>query len=72
LLAEYRGRASLEPRLLGHNEYLVLPENRELVASHPREWNVPRGRILGRMILDKWPLGWIAVREHIFSAKPSR
>jgi hypothetical protein len=72
LLPEHRGSASLEHRRLGRDDYLVLPESRELVGEHPGEWIVPRHRILGRTIMNRWPLGWIAVRSHIFEAKPRR
>lgn len=71
LLDSMRAAADLPSRRLGPAEYFVLPEDRNLVSAHTAEWVVPRERISGRMLLEKWPLGWMVVQEHIFRSKPA-
>jgi hypothetical protein len=70
---EYRSSTSLPLKTLGPSEYLILPENRQLIAGMKDEWVVPRERILGRQILNRWPLGWWGLNPAVFlQAQPQR
>ena len=62
----YRSDASLPVTTLGPAEYLVLPENRQLVAQMKDELVVPRERILGRLPRNRWPLGWWGLNPAVF------
>jgi len=66
LVPEYRSNASLPSKTLGPAEYFILPENRTLIAELKQELVVKRDRILGREMLNKWPLGWWAFRPTVF------
>ncbi len=58
LAAGFRSNVTLPISHLGPSEYLVLPENRHLLESQKSGWVVDRSRILGRIVLKMWPLGW--------------
>jgi len=58
--------ASLAARLLAPSQYLVLPEDRALIPSSPAEWAVDRDQIIGRLITNRWPLGWLLYRPTVF------
>jgi signal peptidase I len=62
--------ASIPPRPLGPSEYFVLPDNRELIESYPEEWIVPRDRITGRVVRNRWPMGWLLYRPSAFYKPP--
>jgi hypothetical protein len=71
IAAEYRSDASLPATTLGPAEYLVLPENRRLITQMQDELVVPRGRILGRLPHNRWPLGWWGLNPAAFlEARP--
>ena len=68
---EYRSGASLPMITLGPAEYLILPENRQLIDGMRDEWVVPRDRILGRLPRNRWPLGWWGLNPAVFlEARP--
>jgi hypothetical protein len=68
---EYRSDVSLPMITLGPAEYLVLPENRRLVAGMKEDLTVPRDRILGRLPHNRWPLGWWSLNPAVFlEARP--
>jgi len=69
LLPEYQAPLTCGPSVLGASDYLVLPEDRRMVATMPCTLTVPRDRILGRAIVRKWPVGWFWFRSTAF-AKP--
>jgi signal peptidase I len=70
---EYRSSTSLPLKTLGPSEYLILPENRQLMAGMKDELTVPRDRILGRQIISRWPLGWWGLNPAVFlQAQPER
>lgn len=54
----YQSAASVPETRLAPSDYLVFPEDRRLVDSHHGEFVVARGRIRGRVMINKWPLGW--------------
>jgi len=64
--AEHQSADSLPMRTLGPSEYLVLPENRQLIARIQDELVVPRDRILGRLPHNRWPLGWWSMNPATF------
>jgi len=58
-------------KTLGPSEYLILPENRQLIAGMKDELIVPGARILGRQIINRWPLGWWSLNPAVFlEARP--
>jgi hypothetical protein len=63
----YAKLGAFRSRQLGPEEYLVLPDNRNLVSSHPNEWYVSRGRIYARMPVVRWPLGGMLFRPTVFA-----
>jgi signal peptidase I len=66
LAAEFQSNTSLPLRHLGGQEYLIMPEDRQLLKSQQGDWVVPGDSIIGRVILVKWPLGWFIFRRNIF------
>jgi len=64
--SENSSPASLPARRLGSAEYLVLPDDRTLVEAHIEEWLVPRERITGRVVTNRWPIGWLLFRPEAF------
>lgn len=58
--------ASFPRTELGPSEYLILPEDRTLLDVYPEEWVVPRGRIAGRVVRNRWPIGWLIYRPAAF------
>ncbi len=69
---EYRSNASVPRQNLGPSQYLVLPEDRRLIAQMPDELVVDRTRIAGRQILSRWPLGWWGLNPTVFlQARPA-
>lgn len=68
LTPEQHADFSLAAVTLGPSEFLVLPENRNLIRSLEGELKVNRDQILGREVLAKWPLGWFSFRPGIFLA----
>jgi hypothetical protein len=63
---EFEAKLDSPARQLGSSEYLILPENRHLIAGPVNEWVFGRERIIGRVILRKWPLGWWWFRPSVF------
>ncbi len=51
---------------LGPSDYLVLPEDRRLIDTHRSQLIVSRSRITGRLIVNRWPLGWLLFRPTAF------
>jgi len=69
---EYQAPISLHQRL-GAREFLILPDNRHLVAVQEHGIFITRDRILGREILSRWPFGWWIYRPAVFmQAIPAR
>jgi hypothetical protein len=66
IVPEFAASFSLPETVLGDADYLVLPEDRRLVASLKGEWVVKRHQIYGRLIVNKWPLGWWWFRGTVF------
>ena len=67
LLPEYQASLSFGPTVLGASDYLVLPEDRRMAAAIADTLIVPRGRILGRAVVRKWPIGWFWFRTAAFA-----
>jgi hypothetical protein len=63
---EYRSEALLPVTTLGPSEYFILPENRRLIDTLKDELVVNRDRIVGRQILNRWPLGWWTFSPTVF------
>lgn len=65
---------SLPRTVLKPFEYLILPDDRALLQAHPEEWIVARDRITGRVIRNRWPIGWLIYRPAAFyeAAPPPR
>jgi hypothetical protein len=71
LAPEYRSNASLPLKVLTSSEYLILPENRALLPGMQDELVMPKDRILGRLTLNRWPLGWWVLNPGAFlDARP--
>ncbi len=68
LLQGYRSSFSYGPTTLGASDYLILPEDRRLAEQMSGDLVVPRDRILGRVIVRKWPVGWFWFRQSVFAA----
>jgi hypothetical protein len=66
LAPEFRSSKSFPLRHLGGSEYAIFPANRDLLSSAQSEWVVTRDRITGRVIMNKWPLGWLLFRHDVF------
>jgi len=72
VLPQYQSSASLPARRLGGTEYLVLPDDRTLVEAAANEWFVERARITGRLITNRWPVGWFIFSPTVYlEAAPS-
>jgi signal peptidase I len=63
---EFRSDFSLPLQTLGPTQYLILPENRNLVEDLIRELTVDRSQIAGRQIVARWPLGWWSLSRSAF------
>jgi len=66
LAPEYRSKVSLPAKSLAPSEYLILPENRNLIPEMKDELVVSREQIVGRQMVNKWPLGWWLFRPTVF------
>jgi signal peptidase I len=66
LAPEYRSNAFLPSKSLMPSEYLILPENRNLISEMKDELVVRREQIVGRQMVNKWPLGWWVFRPTVF------
>jgi signal peptidase I len=66
LAPEYRTEESLPAKVLGSQEYFILPDNRHLIGNFREQFVMSRDRILGREILNRWPLGWWIYRPTVF------
>jgi hypothetical protein len=66
ILPQYRAAVSSPEKLLGPDEYFILPEDRTLVESLRKDIVVPRDRIAGRTLIRKWPTGWFWFRPNAF------
>jgi hypothetical protein len=63
---EFQSDAVIPPTKLGPSDYLVLPEDRRIIDSYRGELIVGRARITGRLIVNRWPLGWLLYRPTAF------
>jgi signal peptidase I len=66
ITGDWRSNASISSRSLGPSEYFVLPENRHLLDSGYLDFVINRSRISGRMVTNKWPLGWWLLQPSVF------
>jgi signal peptidase I len=64
----YRTTGAFTGRKLEPGEYLVLPDNRNIMGGRTEEWYVSRSRIHGRLIVVKWPLGFLLHRPGLFES----
>jgi signal peptidase I len=67
---ERASTVSIPARQLGPSEYFVLPDDRELMKTYPDEWVVPRQGITGRVVTNRWPMGWLIYRSSAFYRPP--
>ncbi len=63
---QYRCAADFPATRLEPSEYLVLPEDRNLVEKLRGQLIVDRSRITGRLIIVRWPIGWWLFRPTVF------
>jgi len=66
LSPECRCDASIPPTKLGAKEYLILPEDRNLIEAYRDQLIVERQRITGRLVINRLPLGWWLFRPTAF------
>jgi hypothetical protein len=65
VIPEYQAPVTIHQRLAAR-EFLILPDNRHLVATQEHGIFITRDRILGREILSRWPIGWWIYRPTVF------
>jgi len=63
---EFQSGAAIPSTKLGPSDYLVLPEDRRLIDAYRGELIASRARITGRLIVNRWPLGWLLYRPTAF------
>jgi hypothetical protein len=66
LAAESLSSKSLPMMRLGESEYVIFPENRNLLKLPESDYVVKRDKITARLILKKWPFGWCLFKKNLF------
>ncbi len=66
LLPENRSSLTMAFKTLQPSEYLVLPEDRNLIPSMKDDLLVMRDRLIGRWMVSRYPLGWLTFRPSVF------
>ncbi len=66
IIPECQGDALIPAKKLGPSNYLILPEDRRLIEAYRNQLIVSRDRITGRLIVNRWPIGWCLFRPTAF------
>jgi hypothetical protein len=66
IAGDFQSTADIPPTKLGPSDYMVLPEDRRMIDSFRDELIVGRARVTGRLIMNRWPLGWFLFRPTAF------
>lgn len=66
IIPEFQSSLSMPLIHLGPSAYLILPDDRRLVDTRPVDIVVHRDHIVGRLIVNRWPIGWGIYRPNVF------